>query len=338
MKVYGGIGFKNLSEVPAVARRAERLGYDGIHNGESSHHSFLPPLLAAEHTKVIGIGTNITVAFARSPTVTAHAAWDIQDLSGGRFALGLGTQVKAHIVRRFGAEWRQPVARLREYVQAVRAVWDSWQNGTRLNFQGDHYKLTLMIPFFSPGPIEHPNIPIHISAVGPRMSRMAGEATDGLAWHGFHTPRYLREVVYANFCEGARAAGRDPKSLEFMGGGYFVTGKNDEELEKGRQAVRGQIAFYGSTPQYHVVLDLHGWTDIGHKLHAMSREGKWDAMGRELTDEIVDEFATVAPYDKIARKIKERYGAFATAINFSMPTKTPEDEEVLASIIKELKS
>ena len=338
MKVHGGIGFKNLSEIPALAQRQERRGYDSIHSGEATHSGFMPPLLAAEHTKRIGVGTNIALAFPRSPTITAHAAWDIQALSGGRFALGLGTQVKGHIVRRFSSEWRQPVARLREYIHAVRAVWDSWQNGSRLNFHGDHYNLTLMIPFFNPGPIEHPNIPINISAVGPRMSKLAGETADGLLYHVFHTPKHLREVVYANFCAGAEAAGRDPKSLGFIGGGYFVTGKNDEELEKGREGVKGQFAFYGSTPQYQEVLDLHGWTDVAHKLQAMAKSGQWQEMAGAITDEIVDEFATVATYDKIADKIKERYGSFASSIGFSMPTKNPEDEEILATIIQELKS
>ena len=321
-----------------MAQRAERLGYDVMTNGERDHIGFFPPLLAAEHTTKLKVATNVAIAFARSPMTTAYAAWNLQGFSGGRFQLGLGSQVKAHIVRRFSAEWGKPVARMKECIQAVRAIWDCWQNGTKLDFQGEFYKFTLMIPYFSPGPTEHPDIPIHIASVGPRMSRMAGEVCDGLGWHGFHTPRYLREVVYANFKAGAEAAGRNVKDLRFQGGGYIATGDTEEELEKGRFSVRKEISFYGSTPAYLPVLETHGWTDVGHKLHGMSREGKWEAMTKEITDDMVDEFAIVAKYDKLAAEIKRRYGDFASGFSLSLPAETLEEEERLSGIIKALKS
>jgi probable F420-dependent oxidoreductase len=195
-----------------------------------------------------------------------------------------------------------------------------------------------MTPYFNPGPIEHPNISVHVSAVGPRMARMAGEISDGVGWHRFHTAQYLKEVVIKNLHEGARAAGRDPASLRVSGTGFIVTGRTQEELERGRQVARGEIAFYGSTPAYHPVLELHGWQDIGHQLHQMSVSGQWREMSKVITEEMLDAFTITATYDKIIPKIRERYGSFATGINFSIPVKGPADEELLADMVKQLKA
>jgi probable F420-dependent oxidoreductase len=321
-----------------AAREIEALGYDGVQHPDLQHHPFLPCALAAEATKTIGIGTSVAIAFARSPMDTAMAAWDIQELSGGRFTLGLGTQVKAHIVRRFSGTWASPAARMREYVRALRSIWDCFQNGSKLDVRGEHYNFSLMTPYFNPGPIEHPHIPVYVAAVGPLMSRVAGEVCDGLAWHTFHTVKYLREVVVPNARAGAEKAGRDPASLQFSGSCYYVTGDSDEELERGRQETRTNIAFYGSTPAYHGVLAAHGWNDLGEKLHLMSREGKWDAMGDEITEEMLDEFVVTERYDKIARAIKARYGSLASGFNFSSRIDTGKDRDAVAAIVRELKS
>ncbi len=335
MKVTATARYQHLREVPEVAKRAERLGFDLLTNGERDHHGFLPPLLALEHTERIHAATNVAIAFARTPMATAYAAWDLQSFSRGRFGLGLGSQVKAHITRRFSAEWGRPVGRLKEYIQAVRAIFDTWQKGTKLDFQGEFYKMNLMIPYFDPGPIEHPDLPIHISAVGPQMARMAGQVCDGLGWHGFHTPKHLKEVVFANFRDGAESVGRNASELEFRGGCYIVTGNTDEELEKGRRSIRKDVSFYGSTPAYHGVLSLHGLDDLGHKLHGMSREGKWEAMIDEVPDDVTELFGIVARYDDLAAEIKNRYGEFATGINLNLPPTTPEDQ--VADIVRHLR-
>ncbi len=337
LRVLCSSRFSRTSEAAEAAREVEALGYDVVQHPDLKHHPFLPCALAAQATETIGIATNVAIAFARSPMDTAMAAWDIQELSGGRFTLGLGTQVKAHIVRRFSGTWGPPAARMREYVQALRTIWDCFQNGTKLAFRGEHYNLSLMIPYFNPGPMEHPNIPVYVAAVGPLMSRVAGEVCDGLTWHTFHTVKYLREVVVANARAGAEKAGRDPDSLQFVGSCYYVTGDNDEELERGRQEQRKNIAFYASTPAYHGVLATHGWNDVGEKLHLMSREGKWDEMGGEITDEMLDEFVVTAPYDKIAGAIKARYGSFATGFNFSSRVSTGKDRDAIAAIVRDLK-
>ncbi len=337
-KVVTTARFNNLKELPEAAKRAERLGYDTLHVGEHQHNAFLPLLLAAEHTQRIHVATNVAIAFARSPMVTAYAAWDLQGYSGGRFELGLGTQVKAHITRRFGMEWGRPVGRLKDYILALRDIFACWQNGTKLDHQGEFYNLTLMIPYFSPGPVQNPQIPFFISAVGPQMCKLAGQVCDGISPHHFHTVKYLQDVVFPTFKAGAESAGRDVKTLDFKVGVLLASGDTEEELGKGRQRLRKDISFYASTPAYRGVLDAHGWTDLGEKLHLMSREGKWEAMAQEIPADIVEEFAVVAKYDDLAKVIKKRYKNLATAINLTLPASANIEEERLASIIKEIKS
>ena len=338
MRIHYSSYYHALAEAGDIAQRAERLGYDVVQHPERQHNPFLPCVLAADRTTRIGIATNIAVAFARSPMDTAYLAWDLQQLSGGRFSLGLGTQVKGHITRRYSQPWGPPAPRIKEYVAAIRAIWDSWQNGAKLDYRGEHFTVNLMTPYFNPGPIEHPQIPIFVAAVGAIMAKSVGQVCDGLAWHQFHTARYLQEVVVASARAGAQAAGRDPNALQFHGAAFIATGATQSDLERGREAVKKEIAFYASTPAYHPVLALHGWQDVGEKLHQMSRENKWDAMSAEITDEIVDAFAVTADYDHIADKLKERYGAFASGVTFSFPTKTPADEERLAAIVQQIKA
>lgn len=336
MKV--GTGIPNiLAEVPAAARQAEALGYDEVASSETQHDPFLPLALAAEHTERVGLTTSVAIAFPRSPMIVANMSWDLQLYSKGRFILGLGTQVKGHNERRFSVKWSPPGPRMREYILALRAIWDSWQNGTRLNFEGEHYTFTLMTPFFNPGPIEHPNIPIHIAGVNPYMCRLAGEVADGLRMHGFNTPKYIKEVVLPAVEEGLRRSGRDRKDIEISGGGFIITGKDQAELEKNIQAAKRQISFYGSTRTYMPVFDVHGWSETGMRLHRLSLEGKWDIMPDEITDEMLEEFAVIGTHDDIIPRIKARFGGIVDRIGFSIPVRTPEDAERLKHMIQELR-
>ena len=338
MKVDTGLPIHDLSRVPEAAQRAEALGYDGALTPETGHDPFLAHALAAEHTERIGLGTAVAIAFPRSPMTTAQIAWDLQQLSKGRFHVGLGTQVKGHIVRRYGMDWAPPGPRMRDYILMMRAIWDSWQNGTKPSFEGEHYRYTLMTPFFSPGSIEHPRIPIHISAINPYNCRLVGELCDGIKLHGFNTPKYLHEVILPNIAKGAKKAGRDLTEIEICGLGFVITGKTEEEVEKAKAPARQQIAFYGSTRTYQPVLDVHGWGDLCPELYGLSIEGKWQEMATKITDDMLEEFAVTGTYDEIVPKIKERCAGVIDRINFSIPVRSPEDEERLKHMIKELQT
>ncbi len=292
---------------PAAAARAARLGYDGFFSAETSHEPFAPLFLANQAEPSLDLGTAIAVAFPRSPMITAQVAWDLAAVSGGKFLLGLGTQVKAHITRRFSTEWSHPGPRLREYIAALRAIWDTWQNGTPLRFKGDFYQFTLMTPFFAPDPIEHPDIPVYIAGVGPYLARLAGEACQGFHVHPFHTVKYLDEVVLPHIEEGAAKAGRSLDDVTRVATVFVVTGHDEDEIAAQMRPVKQQIAFYASTPSYRVVLDTHGW-DFGDTLNAMSRRGEWDAMADVIPDEVVHEVGVVAPIDELGTAMKTKYG------------------------------
>ena len=328
----------DLSQVPEAAKQVEARGYDGAFTPETGHDPFLAHALAAEHTERIDLGTAVAIAFPRSPMATAQIAWDLQRLSNGRFVIGLGTQVKGHIERRYGMTWAAPGPRLKEYVLMMRAIWDSWQNGTKPSFQGEHYRYTLMTPFFNPGAIEHPNIPIHISAINPYNCRLVGEVCDGIKLHGFNTPKYLREVILPNIEKGAKKAGRDLKEIEICGVGFVITGKTEEEVEKAKAPFRQQIAFYGSTRTYRPVLDIEGWGELCPELFALSLEGKWQEMATKITDDMLEQFAVIGTYDEIVPLIKERSAGLIDRTTFAIPVRSPEDEERLRSMIKELQA
>ena len=328
----------DLSQVPEAAKRIEAQGYDGAFTPETGHDPFLAHALADEHTERIDLGTAVAIAFPRSPMATAQIAWDLQRLSNGRFVIGLGTQVKGHIERRYGMTWAAPGPRLKEYVLMMRAIWDSWQNGTKPSFQGEHYRYTLMTPFFNPGAIEHPNIPIHISAINPYNCRLVGEVCDGIKLHGFNTPKYLREVILPNIEKGAKKAGRDLKEIEICGIGFVITGKTEEEVEKAKAPFRQQIAFYGSTRTYRPVLDIEGWGELCPELFALSLEGKWQEMATKITDDMLEQFAVIGTYDEIVPMIKERSAGLIDRTTFAIPVRSPEDEERLRSMIKELQA
>jgi len=338
MKIEYGLTMAGLQGVPEEARRAEALGYDGVITGEITSDPLFKIVLAAEHTRRVTLGTSVLIAFPRSPMVVAYQAWELQAFSGGRLLLGIGTQVKGHIQRRFSTTWDSPGPRLREYILALRAIWDCWQSGAKLNFTGDFYRFTLMTPFFTPKPIDHPRIPIYISAINPYNCRLAGELCDGIRMHGLNTPKYTREVIVPNLAEGARKAGRSLKDVDIVGGGFTITGPDEAAIQRQVRPAKKQIAFYGSTPQYRAVMDVHGWGEEHLELHRLSREGKWDEMADIVTDEMLDAFTTIGTYDEIARKIRARWGGVSTRMGFSIPVRGPADEERLQALLAELRA
>lgn len=297
----------SISDVPEQARKAEAMGFDGAWTSETQHDAFLPLTLAAEHTTRLTLGTSIAVAFPRSPIVTAHLAWDLATLSHGRFLLGLGTQVKGHIERRYGLAWNSPGPRLRDYIQALRAIWNSWQHGTPLNYRGEFYSHTLMTPFFNPGPTPHPYIPIHIAGVQPFMCRLAGELCDGFQVHPFHSTTYLQDVVLPNVEEGLRAGGRTRADICLVSSVFIVTGADPTRMEAVRRSVKSQIAFYASTPNYRVILECHGWERVARELTRKSIQGDWEGMAALITDEMLEAFAVVGRPEELPDKLRSRY-------------------------------
>ena len=338
MKVGTNVRGRGLAEIPEDTVQAESLGYDFISTNETKHNPFLAAALAAEHSTTMSVRTSIALAFARSPMDTAYLAWDLQALSGGRFHLGLGSQVRGHIIRRYNMPWGRPAARMREYIVAVRTIWDSWQRGTKLNFQGDFYNFNLMPPFFNPGPIDKPDIKIYLAAVNERMLQVAGEVCDGILLHSFNTPKHTREVVLPNLEKGAARAGKKLSDLDIHGGGFIVTGVDDQELAANMREAKNSISFYASTRSYAPVTNTHGWNDTAQKLYRMSVDGQWDQMGEQVTDDMLEAFAVVGTYDSIVDNIKERYGPFASSMSFSIPVRSPADEERLREMVQRLQS
>ena len=336
MKVDGGIS-SNLHDAVASAKDAEAAGYSGAWTAETSHDPFLPLLLAAEHTEKIELGTSIAVAFARSPMTLANTAWDLQAYSQGRFILGLGSQIQPHITKRFSMPWSKPAARMREMVLAIRAIWDCWLNGTKLDFRGEFYTHTLMTPFFTPaasdisafGPPK-----IFLAGVGELMTEVAGEVCDGFICHGFTTEKYLREVTIPALERGRAKAGKTMDGFEIVGPSFVVTGNDESELAKAAAGTRQQIAFYGSTPAYRPVLDLHGWGDLQDRLNTLSKQGKWVEMGDLIDDEILNTFAVVGEPESIAPELHHRYGDVIERISFYAPYKSDPERwhKVIAAV------
>jgi probable F420-dependent oxidoreductase len=312
--------------VAPAARRAEALGFDGITSPEIANDPFVPLAFAALATERIQLGTAIAVAFPRSPMVVANVAWDLQVNSHGRFALGLGPQVKGHNERRFSVPWGPPVPRLREYVEALRAIWRCWELGEPLAYEGEHYRFTLMTPEFSPPASGLPPVPVTIAAVGPDMLRLAGRVCDGVRLHGFCTRRYLEEVALPRVQQGLQRSGRDRRRFEVWGGGFIATGRDADEVARQVEWTRYRIAFYGSTRTYSPVMSLHGWDDLAARLHAMSKRGEWDRMAAEVPDDVVHEFAAVAPYDGLVAAVEKRFGGLVDSIAVGFSEATPEGQ------------
>ena len=323
MKVDGGLGLTpDIDKIAANARAQEAAGYDGIWTAETNHDPFLPLTIAAANTDELELGTSIAVAFARNPMLLANVAWDLQALSKGRFHLGLGSQIKPHITKRFSMEWSKPAARMREMVAAVRAIWDTWLTGEKLDFRGDFYTHTLMTPFFTPDKAELGDfgVPkIWLAGVGQLMTQAAGEVCDGFICHGFTTEKYLREVTIPSLEAGRAKAGKTLDGFAISGPLFVVSGQTEEEMQAAEQATKQQIAFYGSTPAYKGVLDIHGWGALQGELNQLSKQGKWVEMGDLIDAEILNTFAVVAEPDRVAAELKHRYGDIVDRISFYAP-------------------
>jgi probable F420-dependent oxidoreductase len=311
-----------LRNVPAAARAAEQHGFNAIWSAETQHDPFLPGPLIAEHSKNILFGTAIAVSFARNPATLAYTAWDLARASNGRFVLGLGTQIKAHITRRFGMSWPDsPVGLLREQLHAIRAFWNTWQTGERLNFRGDYYKLSLMSPFFNPGPIEYPGIPIFIAGVNTGMATLAGEAADGFHVHPLHSPQYLESVIHTAIKKGAAKTGRTPAHCAVSTTVFAATNESEREF------VRQQISFYASTPSYRPVLSLHGWDAAGETLSRMAARKQWDDMPALINDKMLETFAVIAPAEKLAASLQARYLGLSDRITLYLPFNPGERDQ-----------
>jgi probable F420-dependent oxidoreductase len=304
----------SLREVPALAQAAEAAGLAAIWTSETQHNPFLPLPLVAEHTTRLQFGTAVAIGFARSPTTLAHVAWDLAAQSNGRFMLGLGTQVRAHIERRFGLEWpASPVGKLRDLVLALRAIWHSWQTGERLNFRGEYFKLTLMTPFFNPGPLAQPTVPIYIAGVNTGLAQLAGEVCDGFHVHPYHSAAYLRDVLRPALAAGAAKAGRSPGDIQVAGTVFAITSPAE------RDGVRQQISFYASTPSYRPVMAHHGWETTAERLSALAARGEWATMPGLIDDQMLETFAVSAPLAELARPLRERYAGLLDRVALYRP-------------------
>ncbi|MEE9278780.1 MAG: LLM class F420-dependent oxidoreductase [Myxococcota bacterium] len=332
MKVDGGL-MGDLARVPQRIRELEELGYDAAISAETSADPFFPLLLAAEHSERIELQTSIAVAFARSPMNLAQIGHDLNHYSRGRFILGLGSQIRAHITRRFSMPWSRPAARMRELILAMRAAWDCWYEGKKLDFRGEFYTHTLMTPMFTPTATEYGPPRVFLAAVGPLMTEVAAEVADGIIAHGFTTERYMREVTLPAIERGLARAGKKRSDFEIACPVFVVTGADEEAYLRARTATSRQIAFYGSTPAYRGVLDAHGWGGLQGELNVLSKQGKWEEMGTLISDDIVEAFAVVAEPDDVASKLKARYGdildRIAAMVPFADRTKQREFIETL---------
>jgi len=330
MKIDGGIGF-DPNGIAVQAVRAEESGYDGVWSAETSHDPFLPIAIGAAATEKLEFGTGIAVAFARNPMTLAVLANDLQLLSKGRFTLGMGSQIKPHITKRFSMPWSHPAPRMRELILAIRAIWKTWETGEPLAFRGEYYTHTLMTPFFDPGPNPYGNPKILLAAVGELMTEVAGEVGDGFLVHGFSTERYLREVSLPALERGAAKAGKTRADLTVSYPGFIVTGPDEQSMEAAAKGVREQIAFYGSTPAYRPVLELHGWGDLQPELNTLSKRGEWVQMGELINDDILNTFAVVAPLDQVAAEVRSRFGDLVDRFSFYAPYKV--DPEMWKGVV-----
>jgi probable F420-dependent oxidoreductase len=339
LKVDGAIfaGSENLysgelHDAPARAQLLESQGYDGVFTLDTTVDPFFSLLLAAEHTQRVELMTGVAIAFARSPMTVALQAWNLQKYSKGRMILGLGSQVKAHIENRFSMPWTAPAERMREFILAVRAIWDCWGRDVPLKFRGEHYRHTLMTPVFNPGPLEYPDPKIYLGALGPKMIEVAGEVADGLYGHPFNTIRFIEEVQLASLRQGLAKSGRTLRDFDMPAMIVTITGRNDEEIAAADFAMRKLLAFYGSTPAYYSVLELHGWGDLGPRLNQMSKEGKWVEMADSFTEEMVQQFAVKGRPEEIPDLIAERCKGLIDRVTLYAPYES--DQTIWPDIVR----
>lgn len=319
MKVDAEIAVADPIEAAGLSKKAEAFGFGCLWVNETKHDPFVQIAVAAANTEKISLGTSIALAFTRSPTTLAYAAWDLQALSKGRLILGLGSQVKGHIERRFGVKWEAPAPKMKEVVQALRAVWRSWQDGSKLDFQGRYYQLSLMTPFFSPGPIMNSEIPIYVAAVNEGMCRVAGSAADGVHVHPLHTVRYLREVIQPALAMGAARVGRKRQDVATAVSVFAVVGETESQRKRVRETMREQVAFYASTRSYRRVMELHGWGDVCDRLHVLSTGGEWRKMSSEVGDDMLDEFSVEGSWEEMGGLLKKRYAGLADRVRLYFP-------------------
>lgn len=326
----------DIRTIGEQAKLVEECGLDGVFTEETKDDPFVVMALAAQATTTLKVGTAVTIAFPRSPTVMALSAWTIQKLSKGRFTLGLGPQVKAHIQRRYGLEAHPAGPWMRDYIRAVRAVWDTWQNGTPLNYQGEFYKLDLMVPLFDAGPIEHPDIPIHIAAVNTVMSMVAGEVADGIRPHPVCTPSYIRDVMLPEVRKGAERTGRSLENFKVSMKPLIATAPNEEELQTKIRDARARIAFYASTPAYVACFEHVGLADLTQEAKHLSRAQNWEELPKLISDETLEKFVVFGTYDVIGKKLMDRYGDVVTNCEFSIPVRDDEEKRIMQQLVRDL--
>jgi probable F420-dependent oxidoreductase len=327
----------DIGTVAADARRAEMLGYDGVVTEETKHDPYIVMALAAHATSRVGLATAVSIAFPRSPAVTALSAWTLQNLSGGRFTLGLGSQVRGHIERRYGMRWSAPGPWMREYVGALRAIWASWQNGGTIDFQGEHYKLSLTVPLFAPAPIAHPRIPVELAAVNPYMCRIAGEVADGIRAHPVASPRYIAETMLPAARRGAAKAGRDMARFTMCVKPLIAVAPDRVRLAERIREVRARVAFYASTTAYLAVFDSEGYAEVARNLHGLARAQRWEEMPGLVSDEMLDTYAVVGTYDEITAPLRRRYGRLATSLEFAVPPADAGEDGVVRGLVESLR-
>jgi probable F420-dependent oxidoreductase len=319
MKIDSMGYYASVMDAAEAAAGGEALGYDGFWAPDTQADTFISCSLAAQRTERLHVGTGIAVAFARNPMTIAMQANDVHALSEGRFMLGVGSQIKPHIEKRYSMTWSHPAPRMREFILAIRAIWRAWETGEKLDFRGDFYKHTLMTPFFNPGPNPHGNPKIILAAVGPLMTEAAGEVADGIFCHAFSTERYLREATLPALERGAAKAGRALDDFEIIAPGFVIARDTEEERAAGAEFVRGQIGFYGSTPAYRPVLELHGWGELQDELNALTKQGAWDKLSSVIDDEVLDTFAIIGTPEEAVAEVKRRYGDVGTRITLNLP-------------------
>jgi probable F420-dependent oxidoreductase len=323
MRIFTSLPQRDLRKVGPAARKVEADGYTGVTTQENKHDPFLSLAVAGAATERIELHTSVAIAFPRSPMIAANIGWDLAAGTGGRFTLGLGSQIRPHNEKRFSVPWSAPAPRMREYIQAVRAIWLAWKSGGKLNYEGKHYRFTLMTPHFVPEAYDAPAPRIGLAAVGPAMLKVAAEESDGAKLHGFCTRKYLENRIMPILAEGLAKSGRKREDFEISGGGFIVTGKDDAEVQELFDWVRYRVAFYGSTPAYWPVFEEHGLGDLGRKLNAMTKAGEWDKIAGEISDDVVHLFAAVGRHDQIAKAIETHFGGLIDSISASANAAKP---------------